>query len=224
MPGLEGSLVEKEVCPEDDRSGESERQELVSEDPGALRGAAKFDSGGGVLRAFRPGWVVGVGGYASGPVVLAAWALGYKTFLQEQNVFPGLSNRILGRFVDRAFISFAESAGHFPAGKAVLTGNPVRRRILSGKGETAPHPFTLLIFGGSQGAHRLNQVMGTTLPLLKDLQKIGSFTRPEGFSGSPGGLSTGGSRPRLALYLGMDRVYGWRIWCCAARGRRPSLS
>ena len=166
----------------------------------------------GVLRAFRPHLVVGVGGYASGPVVLAAWALGYKTFLQEQNVFPGLSNRILGRFVDRAFISFPESAGHFPAGKAVLTGNPVRRRIRAGKGETAPHPFTILIFGGSQGAHRLNQVMVATLPLLKDLRgKIGSFTRPGRriFRKSARLINGRGSRPRFSPFIyDMDRVYG----------------
>ena len=133
--GLEGSLVEKEGYA------------LKTIDLASLKGKRVFEKiralfvvprsliqAAGVLRAFRPDWVVGVGGYASGPVVLAAWALGYKTFLQEQNVFPGLSNRILGRLVDRAFISFAESAGHFPAGQAVLTGNPVRRRIRAGKG------------------------------------------------------------------------------------------
>ncbi|MBP1711988.1 MAG: murG [Deltaproteobacteria bacterium] len=169
--GLEGSLVEKEGYA------------LMTIDLASLKGKSWFQKirallvvprsliqAAGVLRSFRPDWVMGVGGYASGPVVLAAWALGYKTFLQEQNVFPGLSNRILGRFVERAFISFAESAGHFPAGKAILTGNPVRRRIRAEKRAAASHPFTLLIFGGSQGAHRLNQVMGATLPLLKDLQ------------------------------------------------------
>jgi len=211
--GLEGSLVEKEGYA------------LKTIDLASLKGKNWFQKiralfvvprsliqAAGVLRAFRPEWVVGVGGYASGPVVLAAWALGYKTFLQEQNVFPGLSNRILGRFVDRAFISFAESAGHFPAGKAVLTGNPVRRRIRAGKGETAPHPFTLLIFGGSQGAHRLNQVMGTTLPLLKDLQgkiRIIHQTGEKDFPEVREAYQREGFEAEVSPFIyDMDRVYG----------------
>ncbi len=169
--GLEGSLVEKEGYTLKTIDLASLKGKNWFQKVRALLGVPRsLIQAAGVLRAFRPGWVVGVGGYASGPVVLAAWALGYRTFLQEQNVFPGLSNRILGRFVDRAFISFAESAERFPAGKAVLTGNPVRRRIRAEKGSAAPHPFTLLVFGGSQGAHRLNQVMGAALPLLRDLK------------------------------------------------------
>ena len=124
-----------------------------------------------LLRAFRPDMVLGVGGYASGPVVLTAWALGYKTAIHEQNAFPGLSNRILARFVDRIFLSFAESAKHFPRKKVVLTGNPVRRRMRPGKkGDRDPGgaPFTVLIFGGSQGAHRLNVAMEESLPHLQE--------------------------------------------------------
>jgi UDP-N-acetylglucosamine--N-acetylmuramyl-(pentapeptide) pyrophosphoryl-undecaprenol N-acetylglucosamine transferase len=124
-----------------------------------------------LIRTFQPDLVLGVGGYASGPVVLAAWAMGYKTAIQEQNAFPGLSNRILGRLVARIFISFEISARHFPGYKTVLTGNPVRKKIRPKEGGAIPrdgHPFTLFIFGGSQGAHRLNQAMEETLPLLGD--------------------------------------------------------
>ncbi len=124
---------------------------------------------GGLLLSFKPDMVLGVGGYASGPVVLTAWALGYPTAIHEQNVFPGLSNRILGRFVDRIFISFADSALHFPRGRTRLTGNPVRKRIRPRSG-AEPKPggkFTLFIFGGSQGAHPLNRAMQEALTDLR---------------------------------------------------------
>jgi UDP-N-acetylglucosamine--N-acetylmuramyl-(pentapeptide) pyrophosphoryl-undecaprenol N-acetylglucosamine transferase len=129
-----------------------------------------------LLRSFRPDMVLGVGGYASGPVVLMGWALGYKTAIHEQNAFPGFSNRVLGRFVDRIFISFADSGIHFPRKKTVLTGNPVRRKMRSEERDV-PGPggpqFTLLIFGGSQGAHRLNVAMGESLGHLRE--KIGKW-------------------------------------------------
>jgi UDP-N-acetylglucosamine--N-acetylmuramyl-(pentapeptide) pyrophosphoryl-undecaprenol N-acetylglucosamine transferase len=126
-----------------------------------------------LIHCFGPDLVLGVGGYASGPVVLTAWAMGYRTAIHEQNAFPGLSNRILGRFVDRAFLSFAGSARHFPRKTAILTGNPVRRRMRRKEVMKKLGPetkFTLFIFGGSQGAHRLNQAMEDALIHLRDLK------------------------------------------------------
>jgi UDP-N-acetylglucosamine--N-acetylmuramyl-(pentapeptide) pyrophosphoryl-undecaprenol N-acetylglucosamine transferase len=126
-----------------------------------------------LLRSFQPNLVLGFGGYASGPVVLMAWACGYKTAIHEQNAFPGLSNRILGKVVDRVFLSFESSARHFPQSKTVLTGNPVRKRIRQGMlapAQRAEEKFTLFIFGGSQGAHRINQAMGESLAHLGDLK------------------------------------------------------
>lgn len=127
---------------------------------------------GHLIHSFKPHLVLGVGGYASGPVVLTAWVMGYKTAIQEQNAFPGLSNRILGKVVDRAFISFPTSARFFPRSKTILTGNPVRRMLRRIGITQRPEPeskFTLFIFGGSQGAHRLNQVMEETLIYLREL-------------------------------------------------------
>jgi UDP-N-acetylglucosamine--N-acetylmuramyl-(pentapeptide) pyrophosphoryl-undecaprenol N-acetylglucosamine transferase len=97
----------------------------------------------------------------------------YRTAIHEQNAFPGLSNRILGRVVNRTFISFAESDRHFPRHKSILTGNPIRRRlrpegIVRERGAEAK--FTLFIFGGSQGAHRLNLAMMEALGHLRDLR------------------------------------------------------
>jgi UDP-N-acetylglucosamine--N-acetylmuramyl-(pentapeptide) pyrophosphoryl-undecaprenol N-acetylglucosamine transferase len=126
-----------------------------------------------LLRSVRPDMVLGVGGYASGAVVLTAWAMGYKTAIHEQNSFPGLSNRILGRFVDRIFISFEGSAAHFPRQKTVLTGNPVRKRLQRpspGARQREKGGFTLFIFGGSQGAHRLNQAVEESLPHFAGLK------------------------------------------------------
>ncbi len=126
---------------------------------------------GSLLRSFKPDIVLGVGGYASGPVVLTAWAMGYPTAIHEQNIFPGLSNRILGRFVDRIFISFADSSRHFSRGKTLLTGNPVRGMIRSPGFLQERKPgakFTLFIFGGSQGAHHLNQAMEEALIYLRE--------------------------------------------------------
>lgn len=124
-----------------------------------------------LIRSFGPDLVLGMGGYASGPVVLSAWVLGKKTAVHEQNAYPGLSNRILGRFVDRVFVSFVDSSRHFPPGKTVLTGNPVRKRMRPKKkefsGQRRP-AFTLFIFGGSQGAHKLNLAMMEALPFLRD--------------------------------------------------------
>jgi UDP-N-acetylglucosamine--N-acetylmuramyl-(pentapeptide) pyrophosphoryl-undecaprenol N-acetylglucosamine transferase len=172
--GLESSIVAREGY------------ELKTIEAAALKGkgvAGKMSSlmavpkslwqSGKLLRSIKPDWVLGVGGYASGAVVLTAWAMGYKTAIHEQNSFPGLSNRILGRFVDRVFISFENSAAHFPREKTVLTGNPVRKRL---RRAAEIHPpgekkeFTLFIFGGSQGAHRLNQAMEESLPRLGDLK------------------------------------------------------
>ena len=118
-----------------------------------------------ILR-FRPDVVCGVGGYVTGPVVAAAWLLRRPTVIHEQNSVPGLANRQLGRLVDRICISLPDSARFFPAGKTQLTGNPVRRPILDAR-QRCVHPAgdtkTLLVLGGSQGAHRVNELVSEAL-------------------------------------------------------------
>jgi len=125
----------------------------------------------GVLRRFRPDVVVGVGGYASGPAVVAAMIMGRATAIAEQNAVAGFTNRILGRFVDAIFVTFAVTAQDFPRHKVMVTGNPVRREFY--KRETAGtyggDRFGILVFGGSQGARRLNQVVTDALGELRDL-------------------------------------------------------
>lgn len=118
-----------------------------------------------ILRDYRPDLVMGVGGYASLPMVLAARGMDIPRFVHEQNALPGMSNKVLARVADRAFISLEESAKFFPPGKTVLTGNPLRRQIIENLVAQGVQPdressqeqeFNLFIFGGSQGAHALN--------------------------------------------------------------------
>jgi UDP-N-acetylglucosamine--N-acetylmuramyl-(pentapeptide) pyrophosphoryl-undecaprenol N-acetylglucosamine transferase len=123
-----------------------------------------------VLRRVQPQVILGLGGYVSGPVMLAACALGMPRLIHEQNVVPGLTNRLLGRIVNRVAVSFADSVGYFPKGKVMVTGNPVRPAICAVRGRKhEPNGrFHLLMFGGSQGAHQLNVAMLEALPRLAD--------------------------------------------------------
>ncbi len=140
---------------------------------GLLRLPRAYCEARGILRAFRPDVVLGVGGYASGPTVLAAALRGIPTVIQEQNLVPGVTNRILGRLVRVVAVASPEAPGRFPAGKARVTGNPIRKEIAQGDRLEALRRFrldpgrtTILIFGGSAGAHRLNRGMMEALPLL----------------------------------------------------------
>ena len=126
-----------------------------------------------ILREFRPDIVLGVGGYASGPAVIAAHFMGIKTAIAEQNALPGFTNRMLGRCVDRVFSSFPDRGGRFAAAKTIITGNPVRKEFATGitrsrKGEDT---FSILIFGGSQGARAINGAVVEALSYLEDIQE-----------------------------------------------------
>jgi UDP-N-acetylglucosamine--N-acetylmuramyl-(pentapeptide) pyrophosphoryl-undecaprenol N-acetylglucosamine transferase len=118
-----------------------------------------------LLQQHRPDLVLGVGGYASLPMVLAAKGMNIPRFIHEQNSLPGMSNKVLSRIADKVFISLEESAKFFPKDSTLLTGNPLRRQILemlisekdtSSKNGDIEGEFHLFIFGGSQGAHALN--------------------------------------------------------------------
>src|ERR1051326_8377662 len=106
----------------------------------------------------RPDLVIGVGGYSSGPVVLSAALRGVPTMLLEQNAVPGLTNRLLARFVRAAAVTFDSTKTYFGE-KAFVSGNPVRSEFFEagGNAEAQPHAITrVLVFGGSQGAHAIN--------------------------------------------------------------------
>jgi UDP-N-acetylglucosamine--N-acetylmuramyl-(pentapeptide) pyrophosphoryl-undecaprenol N-acetylglucosamine transferase len=118
-----------------------------------------------------PDVVIGVGGYASGPVLALAAMRGYPTLVLEQNALPGLTNRLLARLVRAAAVTFEETRRFFP-GVGFVTGNPVRPEfIAAGTGtrvpvETTASPTRVLVFGGSQGAHAINKAMVAAAPRL----------------------------------------------------------
>lgn len=109
-----------------------------------------------VLGELRPPLVVGVGGYASVAVVVAARLRRIPVLLLEQNTIPGAANRALGRVAARVCVGFPESTAFFPSGRAVHTGNPIRAALLAAPRRARTRPG-LLVFGGSGGAHRLNE-------------------------------------------------------------------
>ena len=108
-----------------------------------------------ILRAFCPDIVIGVGGYSSVPVLLTAKLLGIPYVIHEQNAFPGLSNKLLGRWAKQVFLSFDDSGDGFDPKKVLLTGNPLRPGLESVT-EQLEEKGTLLIFGGSRGAQAIN--------------------------------------------------------------------
>jgi UDP-N-acetylglucosamine--N-acetylmuramyl-(pentapeptide) pyrophosphoryl-undecaprenol N-acetylglucosamine transferase len=122
-----------------------------------------------ILKKFDPDVVVGVGGYASGPVVMTAWMMRIPTAVQEQNALAGFTNRTLGRFARACFIAFDEARDGFPRGRTYLLGNPIRRSFLENylhAREPSAERLSILVTGGSQGAHVLNLRIGEALEIL----------------------------------------------------------
>jgi len=124
----------------------------------------------GIIARFRPECCIGLGGYASAPLLFAATVKRIRCAIMEQNLRPGLTNRILGWMVNRVFTTFKESTPYFPPSKVVETGTPVRWQDLPRvkKGDE----LTLLVFGGSAGAHRINMCVMEALGRLKDLAGV----------------------------------------------------
>jgi UDP-N-acetylglucosamine--N-acetylmuramyl-(pentapeptide) pyrophosphoryl-undecaprenol N-acetylglucosamine transferase len=121
-----------------------------------------------VLNDFKPDVVIGVGGFASGALVFAASVKGIPTLIQEQNSFPGITNRILARRVKTICVAYNGMEEHFPKGKIVLTGNPVRKEIYASNAQRdaarahfglSTDAFTVLAVGGSLGARSINEAI-----------------------------------------------------------------
>jgi UDP-N-acetylglucosamine--N-acetylmuramyl-(pentapeptide) pyrophosphoryl-undecaprenol N-acetylglucosamine transferase len=125
-----------------------------------------------ILKQFRPQMVIGVGGYASGPAVLAAYFMGIPTAIAEQNAVPGITNRILGKFVDKIFVTYAQTAELFSRSMVLLSGNPVRAAFAGVRSlqKTKKDFCQLLIFGGSQGAMAINKSVVEMLPQLQRIK------------------------------------------------------
>jgi UDP-N-acetylglucosamine--N-acetylmuramyl-(pentapeptide) pyrophosphoryl-undecaprenol N-acetylglucosamine transferase len=119
-----------------------------------------------LLREFRPEVVIGVGGYASGPVMLAAALGGLPTLIFEPNRVPGLANRLAGIMVSAAAVQFQQTCRYFR--HCQVTGVPVRPAFFAAPEKPPDAPPTLLVFGGSQGAHAINRAVTGALPRLAD--------------------------------------------------------
>jgi UDP-N-acetylglucosamine--N-acetylmuramyl-(pentapeptide) pyrophosphoryl-undecaprenol N-acetylglucosamine transferase len=121
-----------------------------------------------LMKDYKPNLVIGTGGYASAPVVFVAFLMRIKTAICEQNSFPGITNRILARFADRIFISFPQTMYLSSMKKSRFTGNPIRKRLRDSilKEKVQKEKFTLLVLGGSQGSHSINEKMLEALVYL----------------------------------------------------------
>jgi UDP-N-acetylglucosamine--N-acetylmuramyl-(pentapeptide) pyrophosphoryl-undecaprenol N-acetylglucosamine transferase len=140
-----------------------------------------------ILREFKAQVVFGVGGYASFATVLAAALLRVPRVIHEQNAYPGLANRWLGRVATAVAVSFPDTGRFFPRGKVHLTGNPIRPEIRPGDSGAARvrlglerARLTVLVFGGSQGAHRLNLAVQEALPELREARERVQFLHATG--------------------------------------------
>jgi UDP-N-acetylglucosamine--N-acetylmuramyl-(pentapeptide) pyrophosphoryl-undecaprenol N-acetylglucosamine transferase len=132
-----------------------------------------------IIKDFGPNLAVGLGSYSAGPVVIGAWLRRIPTVVHEQNILPGITNRILSHFAKRIYISFENSGSRLKPEKILWTGNPVRRELLAdaerpknGMGSDGRQVFTILIIGGSQGAHRINTAVIEALQDLKDKEHL----------------------------------------------------
>lgn len=123
-----------------------------------------------ILTAFGADAALGVGGYASGPVLLSAALMGIPTAICEQNSVPGFTNRVLSKLVKRVYLTFENARAHFPAPKVELVGNPVRASFRRAALQPAPDVERGLVFtfGGSQGARALNEALPEALRILLD--------------------------------------------------------
>lgn len=141
-----------------------------------------------LLKAIRPDIVIGTGGYASfGPVAMAC-LLGIPTLILEQNLLPGMANRVLGRFVDAVAVTYHESITFFPMSKTHLTGNPIRHRMLSTANRKSAYElfslkedmFTVFVSGGSSGSKSINNAVVNCLNYLLDLKEDVQFLHQTG--------------------------------------------
>ena len=130
-----------------------------------------------IINKFKPHAAVGVGGYASGPMLKAAQKRGIPTLIQEQNGYPGVTNRILAKKASKICVAYENTERFFPAEKIVLTGNPVRQSLLECTltPEQArerlgidPQRKTILVVGGSLGARTINQSIIAGLHIIAD--------------------------------------------------------
>jgi UDP-N-acetylglucosamine--N-acetylmuramyl-(pentapeptide) pyrophosphoryl-undecaprenol N-acetylglucosamine transferase len=193
--GLEARIVPREGFELDlIRSAGLKGKSLTARARGVGLLAPAFLDAWRIVSRRRPQVVVGVGGYSSGPVVMAAVLRGVPTLVLEQNAAPGLTNRVLARWVRAAAVSYESTLGFFH-GRGFVAGNPVRPEFFarppargsadaaeapSGLATAAPGATRVLVFGGSQGAHAINAAMAAAAPALAARGSALSLTHQTG--------------------------------------------
>jgi len=124
-----------------------------------------------IVRKHQPNVVLGVGGYSSGPVLVAAGMRRIPTLIHESNAFPGVTNRVLARFTTAVAVAFPDAATRMNRKDAIVTGNPIRKEFFEPRNRATAQPRNrLLLFGGSQGSRILNNTMSAALLFLARLK------------------------------------------------------
>jgi UDP-N-acetylglucosamine--N-acetylmuramyl-(pentapeptide) pyrophosphoryl-undecaprenol N-acetylglucosamine transferase len=167
-----------------------------------------------IVREFRPNFVLGVGGYASGPTLIAAVLMRVSSAIQEQNSVMGTTNRILATFVDKVFTSWEVTEPEPPREKTILAGNPIRQDLVeAAEPEQGRDHFHLLIFGGSRGARSINEAIAKNLDSLTpdaDRIKIVHQTGYEDAEFVTEAYRNSGLRADVRAFIDdMGSVYNW---------------
>ena len=166
--GLESDIIPKENIPffALDLAGGFERHFTFDNFKRAANAILSVKKARKIIKNFKPNVVVGTGGYVCGPILLAASLSKIPTLIQEQNVVAGITNKILSKFVTKIAVGCEGALNHFPLGKTVYTGNPIRSEVLQGTREEGLKYFNfdddkpvVLISGGSRGARSINRAM-----------------------------------------------------------------
>lgn len=121
----------------------------------------------GIIKKEKPDAILGMGGFTSVPTILAGFFLGIPRFIHEQNVQPGLANKILSKYATATFISFEATRGYLNKGSIYHTGNPLRKTLKASQEKKAEGTFAVFIFGGSRGARSINESVLTLLPYME---------------------------------------------------------
>lgn len=186
--GIEATIIPREGYPIKYLRAEG----VVGKSPvrmarGVLRNCLSLYDSFALLRGLRPDAVIGVGGYASFGPVLAGHLMSVPTLVMEQNSVPGLANKLLGRIADAVCVTYHESISFFPKNRTFVTGNPVRRGILTGDREAAyglfgleRNKFTVFVFGGSSGARAINNAVCGAFDGINDLKDDIQFLHQTG--------------------------------------------
>lgn len=165
--GLEADIIPKEGLPFATIDLQGFKRSLSPENfLRAGRAMMAVIKAGKLVSDFQPDVVIGTGGYVCGPILMAASLKGVPTLIQEQNVVPGVTNKILAKFVTKIACGTEGAVKHFPAGKTVFTGNPIRSEVMTAERAAGAAAFgfdpakkTVLISGGSRGARAINRAM-----------------------------------------------------------------